>query len=324
VGALIAVEVAREGRARGLALHFPLLVASAYGGFVVWHMGYSSSAALFVATPGHSLEAVTGLIPVTETIFTTANVVLAMTTILIVAGVCSAMAPQSAPVPFDGPDDRPEPRTPPGGSIGERLENARWISLLMGAGFLAFLVSWFAERGLSLTLDIVNWSFLGLGLLLARSALHYVRLVGDASRAVGPIILQYPFYAGIMALMTQTDLVNIISGWFVAIASTQTLGFWAFIAGGVLNFFIPSGGGQWAVQGPIFIEAARQLAVADSVIVMAVAYGDQWSNMIQPFWTLPMLAIVGLSMRAIMGYCFVVFLVTFVLFGGALLLIGPG
>jgi short-chain fatty acids transporter len=324
VGALIAVEVAREGRARGLALHFPLLVASAYGGFVVWHMGYSSSAALFVATPGHSLEAVTGLIPVTETIFTTANVVLAMTTILIVAGVCSAMAPQSGPVPFDGPDDRPEPRTPPGGSIGERLENARWISLLMGAGFLAFLVSWFAERGLSLTLDIVNWSFLGLGLLLARSALHYVRLVGDASRAVGPIILQYPFYAGIMALMTQTDLVNIISGWFVAIASTQTLGFWAFIAGGVLNFFIPSGGGQWAVQGPIFIEAARQLAVADSVIVMAVAYGDQWSNMIQPFWTLPMLAIVGLSMRAIMGYCFVVFLVTFVLFGGALLLIGPG
>lgn len=324
VGALIALEVAREGRSRGLVLHFPLLVASAYGGFVVWHMGYSSSAALFVATPGHSLESVIGLIPVRDTIFSTANVVLALVTVPVVAAVCAAMAPQSGAVGYEGTNEPDSCAVPGGGSLGERLENARIISALMGIGFLAFLVSWFAERGLNLTLDIVNWSFLGLGLLLARSPVHYVRLVGDASRAVGPIILQYPFYAGIMALMTQTDLVNIISGWFVTIASAETLGFWAFIAGGVLNFFIPSGGGQWAVQGPIFIEAARQLDVAAPVIVLAVAYGDQWTNMIQPFWTLPMLAIVGLGMRAIMGYCFVVFLATFVLFGGALLLTGAG
>jgi short-chain fatty acids transporter len=116
----------------------------------------------------------------------------------------------------------------------------------------------------------------------------------------------------------------VFSDGFVAISSPETLGFWAFLSGGALNFFIPSGGGQWAVQGPIFVEAAHKLGVEIPVVVMGVAYGDQWTNLIQPFWTLPLLAIVGLSARAIMGYCFVVFLATFVLFGGGLLLVGAG
>jgi short-chain fatty acids transporter len=325
VGALIALGVARAGRARGLRLHFPLLVASAYAGFVVWHMGYSSSAALFVATPGHALEAATGIIPVTETIFAPWNLAIAGLTALTVAGVCASLAPrEEAPVELTDV----EPGAPAVGddrsTFGRRLENARWISSAMGLALLAYLASWFSERGLELTLDVVNWSFLGLGLLLARSPIHYVVLIREASRTLGPIVLQYPFYAGIMALMTQTDLVHVFSDGFVAISSPETLGFWAFLSGGALNFFIPSGGGQWAVQGPIFVEAAHKLGVEIPVVVMGVAYGDQWTNLIQPFWTLPLLAIVGLSARAIMGYCFVVFLATFVLFGGGLLLVGAG
>jgi len=325
VGALVALEVARCGRTAGLRLHFPLLVASAYAGFVVWHMGYSSSSALFVATPGHTLEAMTGIVPVTETIFAPWNLFLAVTTLVIVAFVCSRLAPTDGEViEFTEPAEQsvPPPKRAP--SIGQRLENARIVSVAMGVMLIAYLATWFAERGLQLTLDIVNWSFLGLGLLLARSPIHYVGLIANASRALGPIVLQYPFYAGIMGLMTGTELVHHFSDVFVAIATPETLGFWAFVAGGVLNFFVPSGGGQWAVQGPIFVEAAQQLDVATPVVVMGVAYGDQWSNMIQPFWTLPLLAIVGLNARAIMGYCFVIFLVTFVLFGGGLLWLGSG
>jgi short-chain fatty acids transporter len=127
-----------------------------------------------------------------------------------------------------------------------------------------------------------------------------------------------------MALMTGTALVSIISGWFVTISTPDTLGFWAFLAAGLLNFFIPSGGGQWAVQGPIFIQAAAELDVAYAHIVMAVAYGDQWTNLIQPFWTIPLLAVAGLNMRAIMGYCFVTLTVTGLLFGIALLALGRG
>ncbi len=329
VGALAALAVARAGRAKGLRLHFPMLVASAYAGFVVWHMGYSSSSALFVATPGHALEASVGLVPVTETIFAPWNVALAVVTLGLVALVCSRMAPHedTAIVELEHDDAAAEVIEPEGAAtagLGSRLDHARWLSVAAGGLFLAYLVQWFAAEGLRLTLNVVNWSFLGLGLLLARSPIHYVGLIVNASRALGPVVLQYPFYAGIMGLMTNTALVELFSDGFVAIASRETLGFWAFVSGGVLNFFVPSGGGQWAVQGPIFIAAAQKLGTPIPEVVMGVAYGDQWTNMIQPFWTLPMLAIVGLNARAIMGYCFVVFLVTGVVFGGGLLWVGAG
>jgi short-chain fatty acids transporter len=328
VGGLIAVRVAQVARDRGVPMHYPLLVASAYSGFVVWHMGYSSSSALFVATPGHALEAMTGVIPVTETIFAPWNLGLAALTVLVVAWLCASMGPAQCREYAGEVDEASSP--PPRDVVsaettwGQWLETRRSLSLTMGGIMLWFLFLWFAERGLNLTLDIVNWSFLGLGLVLARSPVHYVRLIGDASRTVGPIVLQYPFYAGIMALMTGTALVSIISGWFVTISTPDTLGFWAFLAAGLLNFFIPSGGGQWAVQGPIFIQAAAELDVAYAHIVMAVAYGDQWTNLIQPFWTIPLLAVAGLNMRAIMGYCFVTLTVTGLLFGIALLALGSG
>ena len=177
---------------------------------------------------------------------------------------------------------------------------------------------------LNLNLNIVNWTFLALGLLLSRSTTHYVSLVKSAGSLLGPIILQYPFYAGIMGLMRDTGLVVVVSDWFSAVATADTLSFWTFMSSGIVNIFVPSGGGQWAVQGPIFIEAAKNLGVNPSVIVMAVAYGDQWTNMIQPFWTIPLLAIAGLDMRKIMGYTFVILLITLLTFGGGLLLLGAG
>ena len=325
VGAMGALAIARAGRERGLHLHFPLLVASAYGGFLVWHMGYSGTAPLAVATPGHTLEPVMGLLPITETMLSAWNLALAALTVVAVALVCSRLAPAASEVVAlddEGPPAEPEsdpPRTP-----AARLDGARSLSAGLGLLFLAFVASWFLERGFQLTLDIVNWSFLAFGLLLARSPRHYLSLITDASRTLGPVILQYPLYASVVALITQTELVGLFSDGFVALATPRTLGFWAFVSGGVLNLFVPSGGGQWAVQGPIFLEAARELGVRDAVVVMGVAYGDQWTNMIQPFWALPLLAIVGLSARAIMGYCFVIFLVGFVCLGGGLLLWGAG
>jgi short-chain fatty acids transporter len=345
-GAIVARQVAIEARTRGLALHYPLLVASAYAGFVVWHMGYSSSAALFVATPGHALEEqVGGTIPVTSTIFTWWNIATALITVAVVAVVCAAMRPKGddeiIELPADAfadDEDGPSPGGAGGGTavvtetevtttgrtLAQRLDGSRAISLALGAAVAAYLVYWFSTEGLNLTLDIVNWSFLALGLLLARSPLHYVELVTDAATTVGQIILQYPLYAGIMGLMIDTGLVSVIAGWFTAISSAGTLGFFAFLSGGIVNFFIPSGGGQWAVQGPIFIEAANNLGTDPSRIVMGVAYGDQWTNMVQPFWTIPLLAIAGLHMRQIMGYTFVILIVTFFLFGGGILIAGAG
>ncbi len=124
--------------------------------------------------------------------------------------------------------------------------------------------------------------------------------------------------------MATTGLMQVVTGWIISISTPETLGFFAFLSGGLVNMFIPSGGGQWAVQGPIMIEAALSLGVNPSVVVMGVAYGDQWSNMIQPFWTIPILAIAGLHMRQILGYTFVIFLLTGVLYGSGMLYMGAG
>lgn len=321
VGALLAGAVARAGRARGLELDYPLLVASAYSGFVVWHMGYSGSAPLFVATPGHALEGVMGVLPVSQTILAPWNLGLALLVLGVLAVLCARMAPPDA-TSFEPPleqEDAPVGEVGPRG-IGEVLDGARPLVLLLGLLVLLWMARWF-QRGGGLTLDMVNWSFLAAGLLLSRSPVHYVRLVTHAGGTLGPILLQYPFYAGIMGLMVGTGLVGVCSAFFVDLASADTLAFWAFLAGGIVNFFVPSGGGQWVVQGPVFIDAAQQLGTPPALVVMGVAYGDQWSNLIQPFWTIPLLAIAGLPLRSVLGYCFLTFLAAGLLFGSALLLI---
>lgn len=326
-GGIIARQVALGAGARGVRIHYPLLVACAYSGFAVWHMGYSGSAPLFVATPGNAMEESIGrLIPVQETIFTSWNVVGALVTLVVMALCCALMHPDDSEVvearveKLKAAKNRSVAET--ADSVGKSLDNSRALSVVLGLLLCGYLGHWFWTHGVELNLDIVNWTFLTLGLLLARSPIHYVRLVMDAGPAASPILLQYPFYAGIMGLMAGTGLVGLVSGWFTAIASAESLPFLAFLSGGIVNFFVPSGGGQWAVQGPILIEAAKVLGTDPALIVMGVAYGDQWSNLIQPFWAIPLLAIAGMHLRQMMGYTFVIFIVTFFTFAGTLLLAG--
>ncbi len=329
VGATVAREVARQGARRGIRIHYPLLVASAYAGFVIWHMGYSSSAGLFVATAGHSLEAEIGIIPITDTVFTLHNGLLALVTLAIICVVCPLMRPREQELVEIDPALLKEHVEEPGSATGPKtfaqyLDGMRTLTLILGAGLFGYIGYSFYARGFHLNLNLVNWSFLGAGLLLSRSPSHYVKLINNASSTIGPVLIQYPFYAGILGMMQGTGLAAIISDWFTAIATPGTLSFLAFLCAGLVNMFIPSGGGQWAVQGPIFIEAGQNLGVDPSIIVLAISYGDQWTNMIQPFWTIPLLAIAGLHMRQIMGYTFVIFLLTLFLFGGGLLLWGAG
>ena len=329
VGATVAREVARQGARRSIRLHYPLLVASAYAGFVIWHMGYSSSAGLFVATPGHLLEAEIGIIPITQTVFTLHNGLLALITLATVCILCPLMRPREQDLLEIDPallKEHREESTSAAESktFAEYLDGMRTLTLVLGAGLFGYIGYSFYAEGFHLNLNLVNWSFLGAGLLLSRSPSHYVRLINNASSTIGPVLIQYPFYAGILGMMQGTGLASIISDWFTSIATPETLSFFAFLCAGLVNMFIPSGGGQWAVQGPIFIAAGQNLGVDPAIIVLAISYGDQWTNMIQPFWTIPLLAIAGLHMRQIMGYTFVIFLLTLFLFGGGLLFWGAG
>lgn len=330
VGGIISKFVAIGCAKKRIRIHYPLLVACAYSGYVIWHMGYSSSAALFVSSDGHSLVEKIGIIPVTETIFTSFNIFLALITLFIITIVNPLMRPTDDSeikeidpniFRFNNKNDNENLHHQ---TFAQIVENNKFISLFVGFCLLFFIFYVFVQKGFSLDLNLVSWTFLGLGLVLSNSPIHYVKLVNNAAITVGPIILQYPFYAGIMGIMADTGLINILAEKISQISSAETLGFYAFLSGGLVNMFIPSGGGQWAVQGPVMIEAAKNLNVEPYVIVLGVAYGDQWTNMIQPFWTIPLLAIAGLHMRQIMGYTFVIFLITGVLYGGAMLFLGSG
>ncbi len=325
VGGLLAREVAYQGRERGMKLHFPMLVASGFAGFVVWHMGYSASGPLTAATEGSFLIEPLGgeTLPITETVFSSWNMIAAVATILVVGLALFLVAPRPGDrikeLEIDAreqADDGQEEIVTP----ADRLDASRVVTLLLGLMLTAYLVLHFAQGG-TLTLDTVNWSFLALILLLVRNPFELIALTKNAASNVGEILLQFPLYAGILGMMTGSGLIQVFSDAFVAISTPVTFGLLAFLSAGLVNFFVPSGGGQFAVQGPIMLSAGAELGVDPAITVMAVSYGDQWTNMVQPFWAIPLLAIAGLKMRDILGYTTVVLIASGLVFGGTLLLV---
>jgi len=326
VGGLLAKEVAFQLRAKGVPVHFPLLVAAGYSGFVIWHMGYSGSGPLAAATEGSFLAEQLGrTIPLGDTTFSAWNIAAAIVTIVVVALALALVAPRrNAPIFVLEIDAREKSAaeekvvTP-----ADRLDASRILTLIVGLALLAYLAIHFVEGG-TLTLDIVNWSFLALIFLLVRNPFELIRLAKDAASNVGDILLQFPLYAGILGMMVGSGLIGVFSDFFVNVSTPATFGVMALLAAGLVNFFVPSGGGQFAVQGPIMLDAADRLGVDPSVAIMAVSYGDQWTNMIQPFWALPLLAIAGLKVRDILGYTTITFLAAGLVFVATLLIVGAG
>lgn len=322
-GAVLAREIAVQGRQRGLKLHFPLLVAAGYSGFIVWHMGYSGSGPLTAATAGSFLSTALGgqTVPVSATIFTSWNLIATVLVIVVCAALFWLVAPKDEARIYELPADvgseeesvlEYEIVTP-----GDKMDGSRILVFIFGLALLAYLIVHFS-RGGSITLDIVNWSLLSLVLLFSKNVFELIHLTRNAASSVGEILLQFPLYAGILGIMGASGLIALFSDAFVSIASPQTFGVLAFLSAGIVNFFVPSGGGQFAVQGPIMLDAAEKLGVDPAIAIMAVSYGDQWTNMLQPFWALPILAIAGLKMRDILGYTTVTLLGSGVVMAGTL------
>ncbi len=299
VGALFAKELARMVR-----VDYRLLVASAYSGFIVWHGGLAGSIPLAVATPGHPFEAITGIIPTSETIFSGFNLAIVVALFIAVPLVNRLMLPDANDSVYVDPALLVEPEEDTGeiNRPADHLETSRLLSWLIGAGGIAWLVQYFTGGG-GLTLNVVNFLFLTLAIILHGTPRRLLVSLNEAVKGGAGIVIQFPFYAGIMAIMVQSGLAATISNWLVSFATAESLPFWTFLSAGIVNFFVPSGGGQWAVQAPVILPAAEALGVDMARAAMAVAWGDAWTNMVQPFWALPVLAIAGLRAKDIMGFC---------------------
>ncbi len=314
LGGLMAKQVALSCRERGIDVHYPLLGGAAFSGFVVWHMGYTASAPLLVATEGNPMQAmIGGLIPVTETILSTGNLLTVLATVLTVAFVATRLHPEVREPITDEIAARTgglavtETSELRGGFSGH-VENSRWPTTTLGLLLFCYVGYWFYTNGVQLDLNLVNWSFLALCLVLCRSARNFSDVLMSGGRAVIPTLLQYPLYAGIMGIMLNSGLVTQFANLFAQIGTADTLPLMAFFSGGLINLFIPSGGAQWAVQGPAFLEAAQALGTDPAKIVLGVAYGDQWTNIIHPFVLIPLLIMTGLRANQVLAFSFVMFL----------------
>jgi len=149
---------------------------------------------------------------------------------------------------------------------------------------------------------------------------NFLAAIDNAIIGASGILVQFPLYFGIMGIMNHSGMVDIMSSFFVSISNETTFPIFTFISAGIVNVFVPSGGGQWAVQGPIIIEAATQLGVSIPKSIMALAYGDQLTNMLQPFWALPLLGITGIKAKEILPYTLILLLAGIIIFIGGLLL----
>ncbi|WP_432786916.1 Putative short-chain fatty acid transporter [Oligella sp. MSHR50489EDL] len=306
LGALIAKEVARQRN----DTDYRLLIASAYSGFVIWHGGIAGSIPLSIATAKHPYEAQIGVIPISETLFSTGNLIICAALLICIPILCLFMHPAKDERVIIDPKllEEPEPEAKPAQMTpAERLEHSSILNLIIGALGWIYIISYFVKGG-SLNLNIINFIFFFAGIVLHGTPRNFINAVDDSVRAVGPILIQFPFYAAIMAMMVQSGLAATITNGFVSVASEKTFYVLSFLSAGLVNFFIPSGGGQWAVQAPVMIEAVNQMNamganLEQAKMAMTIAWGDAWTNMIQPFWALPALAIAGLKARDIMGFC---------------------
>jgi len=325
-GSLVARAVGASARERGIVVHYPLLAAASFGGFVVWHMGYSGSAPLFVATPGNAMEAqIGGLVPVTETVFTLWNAALAGLTLAAVAGTACLMHPRDPAACEASTLDAVAPATPPhvartAAGPARALEDLPWCTLALGLALVLYLTHRFATRGFELTLDVVNWSILAVLCLVAGSARRLIDAISTGGPVVTPVLVQYPLYGGIMGMIVGTGFVQVLSASVLTFASAGTLPVIAFLVGGVVNFFVPSGGGQWTLQGPVFVEAAQRLGTEVPLVVMGIAYGDQWTNLIHPFTAIIPSLITGVSVPRLFGYTLFLFAASAVVLGTGLML----
>ncbi len=304
VGAMFARDVAR----RIPNSDYRLLIAAAYMGFMTWHGGLSASIPLVAATKGNPLENIVGLIPVSDTIFTPYNIAITLALIVVLPLLCRLMHPApGAVVAIDPKLLSPPPSTSrvlgADATPAERFDESLVLALVVAAFGIGYLVLYFQKNGFNLTINTVNLMMLVAGFLLRGTPMAYGRAIANAARATAPIILQFPFYAGIQIMMENSGLGALITNWFVHIASKDTFPVLAFFSSGLINFAVPSGGGHWVVQGPFIMPAAKELGVDLGKAAMAIAYGEEWMNMAQPFWALPALAIAGLGVRDIMGYC---------------------
>ncbi len=317
-GAILVREMGKHAGKSGMAVHYPLLAVAGYMGMsLTWGWGLSSSAGLLQATDGNALMElgfVDRIIPATEWVFHTYPLLLTALSLIFASIMLYLLCPPDDNcrgieryVQLGRDDDTVAEATAQAPSknpsLADKIDNSAVLGGILALTGLVLFASVFLSQGLgALNLNVLNFGFLMIGLLLYTSPSRYLGEFYDAVQGSSGVILLFPFYAGIIGIMTGTGLVDTMTESLLSIATPETFPVIAWITGGILNVFVPSAGGEWAIIGGPMMVAGAELGIPHGQTIAAYAVGDAHTNLLNPFWAIPLLAITGLRARDMFGY----------------------
>lgn len=290
-------------------LHFPLMIAAGYTTMVLGQQ-WCPSASLYalVATKGHFLEKSIGIFTQDVTVYNPVNTVLffilAITVILL--GVYTR-PPENEIIMYKPPVAEKVVVVEPAqhdSTFADKMNGSRVLMLIIGAAGVFVIGNSIATKGIMKSLDFnfVIFLFLTLNTFLYNTPKKFVEAFKDTMRSASEVMLQFPFYGGIMGMMTASGLGKVLADFLIRIASADTIYMYSFLSAAFVNLFVPSQGGQWIVQGPILMEAGKALNANLPLIMNAFVSGDEVTNLLQPLYVIPALALVGMKLKEVWGF----------------------
>ncbi|MDE0966713.1 MAG: TIGR00366 family protein [Flavobacteriaceae bacterium] len=326
-GAILARKIGDYSIENNIELNYPLVGAAGYVGLMVWHSGISGSAPIKVAEDNHLFSLMSSRedsylyenLPTSLnfdlTVLSNANLITFSVLLVLVPlafyFLSKNTSTDNATLKTLELNSDPLPLVKLRG-----LENSRSFSFIFA---IVLLIAFFYQYSdqltkFKITPNSLNFFMLGLSILLHSNFKSFLNALKLSINGASGILIQFPLYFGIMGIMKESGMIIFISDFFISISNEFTLPIFTFFSAAIINVFVPSGGGQWVIQGPVVIAAATELNVPIQKVVMALAYGDQLTNMLQPFWALPLLAITKLKAKEILPYTLIIMLVGLVVF----------
>jgi short-chain fatty acids transporter len=304
---VIAVFFAAEAERKRIAVDFPFLLAAAYGGVSVWQFGLSASAPLLVATPGHFLESSIGVIPLRNTIWSPAAIfhIVAFTVGCMLLSRWAMPRKPATISQFPASHkltDEPAAATEASESASARLERHPFMTLALSVVLALWLVSHFVINGNSLDINSLNTSLLLVTLFLYGNFKAFTGAIERAVVAAWPVIILYHLYAGVAGLIQFTPLGEKLAALAATFSTPYTYPLLTTLAGTLVAVFVPSSGGQWAIQGFVTSQSAVAAGVSVERGLLALSVGDQLGNLTTPFWYVVVAGIARLDFRRFFGY----------------------
>lgn len=316
--------LAREAAKIHPNVDFRLLVTAAFSGIIITHGGLSASVPLVINTKGHLFEKQMGLVPLSQTIFHPQTLFITITLAIVIPLVCLLLFPKKGEEVLADPailnEESKDTKVSDASShklsvgaeevnLADKMDNSRILNYSLGLMGLVFLLGYFAKNGFNLNVNILIFMFIVLGILAHGSLINYSKAINKGASTAGGIILQFPFYAGIMGIMHDSGLVDIISKGLLSMSSYNTFELYCYFSSLIISIFIPSAGGHWVVQAPFMLPAAAELGVEPWKVAMGVAWGESIWNVVCPFWAIPLLAIARISIRDLIGFSMILFII---------------